>query len=315
MEKDQSRSPGPVARAGRFGRQGVRRDGQVCERDQPVSRASSETRRPARRSAKFDAAQPLQVKLADGERWVKPSRLQGSAGDRSAGSGLASARPSPRSTPTATVDSTCFWRPPWSDRRAFTTPCSSNKGEGRFEDASASFGLPADRASLGVAAADFDADRHIDLFLTGVGDNRLLRNRDGKAFEDVSSILKPTGPPAVSLMARWLDLDQDGDLDLYVVNYCAAEHADKAFLGTGRSAARDRQHRLSQRRPARSGVGLDRAKPDARRHGLWQAAGRQGFDPGPHALDRRAGALQAGSGPTRASPCSISTTTATSTWC
>ena len=39
-----------------------------------------------------------------------------------------------------------------------------NKGDGRFEDASASFGLPKDRASLGVAAADFDADRHIDVF-------------------------------------------------------------------------------------------------------------------------------------------------------
>src|SRR5204863_4763451 len=105
--------------------------------------------------------------------------------------------------------------------------------DGRFEDVSAAFGLPQDRASLGVAAADFDADRHIDLFLTGIGENRLLRNRDGKRFEDVSSSVKSVGSPALSLTARWLDLDQDGDLDLYVVNYCAAEHAGKSFTGSG----------------------------------------------------------------------------------
>ncbi len=69
-----------------------------------------------------------------------------------------------------------------------------NRGDGRFEDASAAFGLPEDRGSLGVAAGDFDADRHIDLFLTGVGENRLLRNREGKAFEDISTALKPAGP-------------------------------------------------------------------------------------------------------------------------
>ena len=68
-----------------------------------------------------------------------------------------------------------------------------NKGEGRFLDASAAFGLAADRASLGVAAGDFDADRHIDLLLTGVGGNRLLRNVDGKKFEDISGALKPMG--------------------------------------------------------------------------------------------------------------------------
>ncbi len=109
-----------------------------------------------------------------------------------------------------------------------------NKGQGRFLDASAAFGLPADRASLGVAAGDFDADRHIDLVLTGVGGNRLLRNVDGKKFEDISTALKPMGAPAVSLLARWLDLDQDGDLDLYVVNYCAAAAAEKAFSDPGK---------------------------------------------------------------------------------
>ena len=108
-----------------------------------------------------------------------------------------------------------------------------NKGDGRFEDGSAAFGLDRATGSIGVAAADFDADRHIDLFLTGPGGNRLLRNHDDKTFEDISQDLKPAGLPAVSLLARWLDLDQDGDLDLYVVNYCGAEHAEKAFAGEG----------------------------------------------------------------------------------
>jgi hypothetical protein len=104
-----------------------------------------------------------------------------------------------------------------------------NKGEGKFEDATLAFGLPDDRASLGVAAGDFDADRRIDLFLTGIGDNRLYRNVDFKRFENVSQALPAQGPPAVSPTARWLDLDQDGDLDLYVVNYCAADQAERAF--------------------------------------------------------------------------------------
>ena len=108
-----------------------------------------------------------------------------------------------------------------------------NKGEGRFTDGSAAFGLANDRGSIGVAAADFDADKHIDLFLTGVGGNRLLRNIEGKRFEDISSVLKPAGVPALSLMARWIDIDQDGDLDLYVVNYCAAADAKKVVSRAG----------------------------------------------------------------------------------
>ena len=102
-----------------------------------------------------------------------------------------------------------------------------NLGDNKF-DGTDSFGLPDDRAGLGVAAGDFDGDRRIDLFVTGVGDNRLYRNL-GLRFEDVtkSSGIEPS--TAISLTARWLDLDQDGDLDLYVINHGSAKDAETAF--------------------------------------------------------------------------------------
>jgi FG-GAP-like repeat/ASPIC and UnbV/Tetratricopeptide repeat len=104
-----------------------------------------------------------------------------------------------------------------------------NKGNGEFEDATKTLGLPTERASLGVAAGDFDADGLIDLFLTGVGDNRLYKNQGESGFKDITKALGSTETGAVSLTARWLDLDQDGDLDLYVVNYTAIQHLDQAF--------------------------------------------------------------------------------------
>jgi enediyne biosynthesis protein E4 len=55
-----------------------------------------------------------------------------------------------------------------------------NKGNFRFENVSASAGLPAGLGGLGVAAGDLDNDGWPDLFFTnGAGDHRLLLN-DGK---------------------------------------------------------------------------------------------------------------------------------------
>ena len=103
-----------------------------------------------------------------------------------------------------------------------------SRGDGRLEDVTKEWGVATDRPSVGAAAADFDADGLIDLCLTALGEIRLLRNT-GKAFEDVTTTLALDGEPALNLAPRWLDIDQDGDLDLYVVRYCPLGEADKAF--------------------------------------------------------------------------------------
>ncbi len=179
---------------------------------------------------RFEAARPLDVKLAEGERWANYADLRGKAEV----TGWARGRFGPGiSAFDADGDGKLdiYLTSAVIGASGIRDILLLNKGEGRFTDGSAAFGLAKDRGSIGVAAADFDADKHIDLFLTGVGGNRLLRNIEDKRFEDISAVLKPAGVSALSLMARWVDIDQDGDLDLYVVNYCAAADAEKAASG------------------------------------------------------------------------------------
>lgn len=101
-----------------------------------------------------------------------------------------------------------------------------NQADGAFVDASAAFGLPSDRGSNGVAAGDFDADGKVDLFLCGKDHGVLLRNLGAK-FEDVTEPAGIKADDAAVLTARWLDLDQDGDLDLYLVNFAARSGGDQ----------------------------------------------------------------------------------------
>ncbi|HSL83107.1 MAG TPA: CRTAC1 family protein, partial [Thermoanaerobaculia bacterium] len=106
-------------------------------------------------------------------------------------------------------------------------------GEPRFVDVTEESGLaaavrtnPEDPFSafygMGVAAADYDGDGWIDLYLTAVGRNRLLRNRWG-VFEDVTDQAGVAGAPGRehewSTGAAFFDADGDGDLDLFVSNY------------------------------------------------------------------------------------------------
>jgi hypothetical protein len=71
---------------------------------------------------------------------------------------------------------------------------------------------------MGVAAADYDNDGFVDLFVTGYKNDRLYRNKGDGTFTDVSLRL-PYVRPGWSTSAGWFDYDRDGRLDLFVARY------------------------------------------------------------------------------------------------
>ena len=98
-----------------------------------------------------------------------------------------------------------------------------NRGDGTFQDVTAETGLEAllqDRGyGLGVAVGDYDHDGYPDLFLTRLRSYVLLRNRQGRTFEDVTEAVGLAGVRDNPTSAAFADLDNDGRLDLYVCHY------------------------------------------------------------------------------------------------
>ena len=95
-----------------------------------------------------------------------------------------------------------------------------NDGTGKFEDVSTEAGLDVDLYGMGTAVADYDGDGFVDVFITALGANRLLRNIEGRLFEDVTEQAGLAGDEdAWSTGASFFDYDNDGDLDLFVTNY------------------------------------------------------------------------------------------------
>jgi hypothetical protein len=93
-----------------------------------------------------------------------------------------------------------------------------NNRNGTFTDVTKQAGLAVPFYGMGVTAADYDNDGRVDIYLTGLGPNRLLRNLGGGTFADVTA-RAGVGDPGFSTSAMWFDYDRDGRLDLFVANY------------------------------------------------------------------------------------------------
>ena len=93
-----------------------------------------------------------------------------------------------------------------------------NDRDGTFTDVTRGSGLEVDMYGLGVGAADYDNDGKVDVYLTGLGGNRLFRNLGDGKFADVTA-KAGVANGGFSTSAVFFDYDKDGKLDLFVANY------------------------------------------------------------------------------------------------
>jgi hypothetical protein len=93
-----------------------------------------------------------------------------------------------------------------------------NNGNGTFTDVTSGSGLDVPLYGMGGAAADYDNDGLVDVFITAVGGNRLFHNEGHGRFTDVTR-RAGLADAGFSTSALWFDYDSDGKLDLFVARY------------------------------------------------------------------------------------------------
>src|SRR5579863_6824913 len=112
-----------------------------------------------------------------------------------------------------------------------------NDGNGVFTDVTDTAGVAGSGFDSGVAVGDYDNDGHPDLFVSGVHHNTLYHNNGDGTFTDVTAKAgldrsnDAQYGPLWSVAAVWVDVNNDGLLDLFVVNYLQWSYSAEPLCG------------------------------------------------------------------------------------
>jgi len=113
-----------------------------------------------------------------------------------------------------------------------------NNHDGTFTDVTEKTGVAGAGYGMGVAVGDYDNDGWPDLFVANVNGNQLFHNNGDGTFTDVTAkagLQGATldGKKMWSIGAGWFDYNNDGLLDLFVVNYCKWEVNKEPYCTVG----------------------------------------------------------------------------------
>jgi hypothetical protein len=116
-----------------------------------------------------------------------------------------------------------------------------NNHDGTFTDVTEKAGVAGAGYGMGVAVGDYDNDGWPDLFVANVTGNQLFHNNGDGSFTDVTvkaGLQGATldGKKMWSAGAGWFDYNNDGLLDLFVVNYIKWEVNQDPYCTIGGGA-------------------------------------------------------------------------------
>ncbi len=123
------------------------------------------------------------------------------------------------------------------DHAKYANRLLRNDGHGRFQDVTARAGLAGLGYATGAAVGDYDNDGYPDLFVAGVHRNTLYHNNGNGTFTDVTRQAglerwhDPEYGPLWAVGACWVDVNNDGRLDLFVCNYLQWNYAHEPLCG------------------------------------------------------------------------------------